>query len=101
MMFKDQEADHGLKPDLFYKKFKLTISGHFHTRSEKELNGNKIVYIGNPFHFTRNDIFDERGYSILNTETLELEFIENTESIRFVKYMYPKNSMRVTLKITM
>lgn len=90
LMFKDQEADHGLNPELFYKKFKLTISGHFHTRSEKEMNGNKIVYIGNPFHFTRNDMFDERGYSILDTETLELEFIENTESIRFVKYMYPK-----------
>lgn len=90
MMFKDQEADHGLNPELFYKKFKLTISGHFHTRSEKEMNGNRIIYIGNPFHFTRNDIFDERGYSILDTETLELEFIENIESIRFVKYMYPK-----------
>lgn len=91
LMFKDQEADHGLQPDEFYKKFKLTISGHFHTRSEKTLNGNRIVYPGNPFHFTRSDIFDERGYSILDLETLDLEFVENTQSIKFVKYMYPQN----------
>lgn len=98
MMFKDQEADHGLNPELFYKKFKLTISGHFHTKSEKEMNGNRIVYIGNPFHFTRNDMFDERGYSILDTDTLELEFIENVESIRFVKYMYPKELTEKDIK---
>lgn len=89
-MFKDQEADHGLKADTFFEKFLLTISGHFHTRSEKEVNGSRIVYIGNPFHLTRSDIGDERGYAILDTDTLQLEYIENTESIKFVKYTYPQ-----------
>lgn len=89
-MFKDQESDHGLSPEKFYEKFKLTISGHYHTRSEKKVGDSRIVYIGNPFHFTRNDINDERGFSILDLETLELEFIENTKSIKFVKYTYPQ-----------
>lgn len=90
LMFKDQEADHGLSPELFYEKFKLTISGHFHTRSSKKIGESEIVYIGNPYHMTRNDIGDERGYSILDLDTLKLEFVENTESIKFVKYTYPE-----------
>lgn len=89
-MFKDQDSDHGLSSEKFYEKFKLTISGHYHTRSEKKVGDSRIVYIGNPFHFTRNDIDDERGYSILDLENLELEFIENKKSIKFVKYNYPK-----------
>jgi DNA repair exonuclease SbcCD nuclease subunit len=90
LMHKDQESDHGLSPELFYKKFKKTISGHFHTRSSKKVGESEIIYPGNPFHLTRNDIGDERGYSILNLDTLDLEFIENRESIKFVKYYYPQ-----------
>lgn len=90
LMHKDQESDHGLSPELFYKKFKKTISGHFHTRSFKKVGESEIIYPGNPFHLTRNDIGDERGYSILNLDTLDLEFIENRESIKFVKYYYPQ-----------
>ena len=90
LMFKDQESDHGISPELFYKKFKKTISGHFHTRSFKKVGESEIIYPGNPFHLTRNDIGDERGYSILNLDTLDLEFIENRESIKFVKYYYPQ-----------
>lgn len=90
LMHKDQESDHGLSPELFYKKFKKTISGHFHTRSSKKVGESEIIYPGNPFHFTRSDIDDERGFSILNLDTLDLEFIENRESIKFVKYYYPQ-----------
>ncbi len=90
LMFKDQEADHGISPELFYKKFKKTFSGHFHTRSSKKVGESEIIYVGNPFHLTRNDIDDERGYSILDLETLDVEFIENKESIKFVKYYYPE-----------
>jgi len=91
LMFKDQESDHGLSPELFYKKFKKTFSGHFHTRSRKAVGGSEIVYVGNPYHLTRNDIGDERGYSILDLDTLEDEFVENRESIKFVKYYYPEH----------
>jgi DNA repair exonuclease SbcCD nuclease subunit len=90
LMHKGQECEHGLPSAPFFEKFKLTISGHFHTRSEKVLGSSRIVYIGNPFHMTRNDIDDPRGYSILNTDDLSLEFVENTQSIKFVKYFYPQ-----------
>lgn len=89
LMHKGQEADHGLSSELFYDKFKLTISGHFHTRSSKKVGDSEIIYIGNPFHLTRNDIDDSRGYCILDTSDLSYEFFENTQSIKFRKFYYP------------
>lgn len=88
-MFKGQMNEHGIEPSIFLSKFKLTLSGHFHTKSVTKFNGNKLVYIGNAFQMTRNDIDDERGFSILDLKTLNLKFIENTESMKFVSINYP------------
>lgn len=93
-MFRDQDAESGLDKDVFLNKFKLTLSGHFHTRSEEVKNNNKIIYFGNPYHMTRSDINDKRGFAILDTKSLELEYIDNTESIKFVSYNYPKKLVK-------
>jgi DNA repair exonuclease SbcCD nuclease subunit len=90
LMHKNQEADHGLSSEMFYKKFKITISGHFHTRSSKRQGDSEILYIGNPFHLTRNDIDDSRGYCVMDLDDLSYEFFENTKSLKFVKYYYPE-----------
>lgn len=89
-MFKNKICENGFDYQFFLNKFKLTLSGHFHTRSERELNGNKIHYIGNAYHLTRNDIGDERGYGILDTNSLELTLIDNRESMKFVALKYPQ-----------
>lgn len=89
-MFKNQDADHGLDSSKFFEKFKLTISGHFHTRSSKKIGDSEILYMGNPFHLTRNDIGDDRGYSILDINTLEYEHINNTKSLKFITIKYPQ-----------
>ena len=88
-MFANRENDHGLDPTLFFDKFKLTISGHYHTRSSKKVNGNEILYMGNPFHMNRNDIGDDRGYIFLDINTFEYEFFNNTKSIRYINVNYP------------
>jgi DNA repair exonuclease SbcCD nuclease subunit len=90
MMFKDKECDHGVDANKFYDKFELTMSGHFHTRSMKEKDNSKIVYIGNPYHMTRSDIGDERGFCILDFDTLEYELINNDVSLKFVSFKYPE-----------
>ena len=64
--------DSGLDPTAF-QKFDLVLSGHYHTRS----NDGKIFYIGNPYQMFWNDVDDKRGFHIFDTETLEMEFIEN------------------------
>lgn len=81
-MQKGHVADHGMDAALF-DKFDLVISGHYHTRSTK---GN-ITYVGTPFQMNWGDWGEKRGFHILDTETRELEFVENPYSL-FSKYVY-------------
>jgi Straboviridae/Ackermannviridae/Kyanoviridae exonuclease subunit 1 len=71
-MYKGQPAHEGLDPKLF-KKFDLVTSGHFHHKSNNE----NIFYLGSPYQMTFNDYGDKRGFHIFDTNTLELEFIQN------------------------
>jgi len=75
-MFKGQENHEGFDPKLF-KHFDLVCSGHFHHRQSK---GN-ITYLGNPYQMFWNDYDDPRGFHIFDTDTLDLEFIENPYTI--------------------
>jgi len=81
-MWKGQEAHDGFDPALF-KNFDLVCTGHFH---HKHSRGN-ITYLGNPYQMFWNDYADPRGFHILDTETLDLEFIENPY-IMFEKIYY-------------
>lgn len=97
-MFKNKPCEHGLPANIFYEKFLLTISGHFHTKSSRKRNNSEILYMGNAYHMTRNDIGDARGFTVLDLETLEYEFIENTESIRYVSLVYPQKITEMDVK---
>lgn len=74
-MNKTQRSSHGISQDTF-DKFLMTFSGHFHIKSKTR----GIQYLGNPFHFDWGDYGDQRGFHIFDSETLELEFIENRYS---------------------
>ena len=54
-------------------KFEKVYSGHFHTRSDNE----KIYYLGNPYEMYWNDVNDDRGFHIFDTETLIHTAINN------------------------
>jgi len=60
-----------------FDKFDRVYSGHYHTRS----NDGKIFYIGNPYQLFWNDCNDKRGFSFFDTETFELEFVQNPYTI--------------------
>jgi hypothetical protein len=64
--------EHGLESKVF-DKFKLVFSGHYHTRSD---NGT-VFYLGNPYEMFWNDVNDERGFHLFDTETLEKTAINN------------------------
>lgn len=68
----------GLDKSIF-DRFQLTMSGHFHTKSRQ----GDILYLGNPFEFNWGDWNDPRGFHIFDTETGDLEFIQNPESMFF------------------
>ena len=72
----------GHSPSIF-NEFQRVFSGHFHHRST---TGN-ITYLGNPYEITWSDYNDPRGFHIYDTETMEVEFIQNPYSM-FHKIYY-------------
>jgi len=75
-------CDTGLEVTVF-DKFDMVLSGHFHTRSQKQ----NITYVGTPYEMTWADHSDIKGFHILDTNTRELEFIENP-NVMFHKVWY-------------
>ena len=64
--------DQGLHGDVF-AKFEHVFSGHFHHRSKQ---GN-LQYLGAPYEITWSDFQDPRGFSIFDTDTGHMNFIQN------------------------
>ena len=67
----------------YFKQYKQVLSGHFHTKS----NEGNITYLGTPYELTWNDEGDPKGFFIFDTETHEVEFIQNPYTI-FTKIYY-------------
>jgi len=56
-----------------FNKFDTVFSGHYHTRSDD----GKIFYLGNPYQLYWNDCGDTRGFTIWDTETNNIQKINN------------------------
>jgi hypothetical protein len=69
-------AEEGLSHDMF-AKYERVLSGHYHTRSKAE----NIEYIGTPYEMTWQDAYDPRGFSVFDTESRELDFVQNPFTI--------------------
>jgi len=63
----------GITPRKWFDKFDMVLSGHFHHRSTDGL----VTYLGNPYEITWADWNDPRGFHVLDTDTLDLQFIKN------------------------
>jgi DNA repair exonuclease SbcCD nuclease subunit len=83
------ESKEGLTLDVFADKFVNVFTGHFHTRSIKEIASTKVVYIGSPYQITRGDMGEIKGYHILNDDNT-FDFIENTKSMQFKIVNFPE-----------
>ena len=64
--------------DLNYERY---FSGHIHTRQQTD----KIVYTGNPFHMSRNDVNTKKGIYIFTPEDNKYEFIVNDHSPKYIR----------------
>lgn len=57
----------------WFSKFDMVLSGHFHHKSSE---GN-IHYLGSPYEMNFGDINDPKGFHVLDTDTGDVEFIQN------------------------
>lgn len=72
-----------------FKKFDKVFTGHFHSRSDNE----KIYYIGNPYEIYFNDVDEDRGFIVFDTETLEHEYVDNPYKLHYQIY-YEDNDIK-------
>jgi len=86
-MLKGTLCDHGLEQNLF-SKFHCVFSGHFHHPSSYQ----NITYLGAPYEMNWGDYQGRRGFHLFDTETLELEFIENPYSVHH-RFLYDDTNM--------
>jgi DNA repair exonuclease SbcCD nuclease subunit len=81
----------GLSKDIF-SNIKKVFSGHFHIRSNQKISDNsEIIYIGSPFQMTRHDINEERGFTVLDLNTLNYKNINNDVSLKYKQLLYPES----------
>ena len=88
-MMRGQLCDHGFDRKSF-AKFDSVYSGHFHHPSEYD----NIRYLGAPYEMNWSDYDGRRGFHVLDTETRDLEFIENPFKM-FHKVFYDDNDSTV------
>ena len=72
----------------------MAMSGHFHHKSD---NGT-VYYLGNPYEITWSDYKDPRGFHIFDTETRELEYIQNP--YRMFRKLYYDDSLQTFETLT-
>jgi len=77
-MYKGMPSYEGVDPQ-YFKKFDIVYSGHYHHRSTV---GN-ITYLGTPYEMTWSCYDDPKGFHIFDTDTRELEFVENPNKLFF------------------
>ena len=81
-MMKGMPNTHGMTTEIF-DKFKMVLSGHFHTKSNK---GN-IYYLGSQMEFTWSDCEDPKFFHVFDTETREITPVRNPITL-FEKVIY-------------
>ena len=75
-------------------KYHKVISGHFHIRSVVD----NIYYIGNPYQIVWSDYGYDKGFVILDTEDLSIEYINNPYNL-FEKIDFNKVTKNSDLSI--
>lgn len=87
-------SEAGLQASYVLDHVRTTYTGHYHTKVTRKYEGGRTIsYLGAPYQLTRIDRDGERGYHVLDIGTGEIDFIENSVSIRFTKHTYPEADM--------
>ena len=89
-----QVCEHGLDRSIF-KRYKKVLLGHFHHPN----TDGKIQYLGSPYEMTFADLNDPRGFYIFDTDTLNLEFIQNPNKM-FYRLVYDDRESQPSIDMT-
>jgi len=76
---------HGNRPNIF-NKYDRVFSGHIHYRQEK----GRLLMVGTPYELTRSDSGNQKGFDLVDLETMDETFFPNNVSPKFLKYNITK-----------
>jgi len=62
-----------------FQQFDSVFTGHFHKHQIR----NNIIYIGSPYQTRYSERFDEKGFVILDTDSMNWEFVVNAHAPKF------------------
>lgn len=91
-------SKNGLPINYFLNLFDLVFSGHFHTRTVKNIGDTEIVYVGSPYQMNRGCADEERGFIILDTKLLKYKFFSNNIASKFITINYPERFTEEMIK---
>jgi hypothetical protein len=60
-----------------FSRFERVLSGHFHIKQSE----NNIHYLGTQYQMNFSDVYSTKGFHVYDTETNEMQFINNPNSI--------------------
>ena len=66
------QGERGMDPSIF-SRYEKVLSGHFHCKQDKD----NVYYLGTQYQITFADLDDPKGFHVLDTQTREVEFINN------------------------
>lgn len=82
-MMRGMISEHGTIPRGLLDKFDVVLSGHYHHKS----TDGTVAYVGAFGEYVWSDHNDPRGFSVFDTETRQLDFIQNPNTM-FHKVFY-------------
>jgi len=88
-------APEGMSADIF-SRFETVLSGHYHTKSQQ---GN-VHYLGTQMEFMWSDAHDKKYFHVLDTETRELEAIQNPLTIYEKIYYDDKKTSQQLINVS-
>jgi len=77
--------EHGYTPMDLLGRSKSILTGHYHQKQYIEFSKGSVRYLGSAFSLDHGDCESTKGFYILDLETDQIEFFENTISPRYVK----------------
>ena len=87
-MMKGIKSKPGGMDKAIFKRFELVLTGHFHTASRQD----NIWYLGSQMEFFWSDAHDRKFFHIIDTETREIQAIQNNHTL-FQKIVYNDTEM--------
>jgi DNA repair exonuclease SbcCD nuclease subunit len=90
---KGKISNHGFKGvDLMKRVYQGSFSGHYHIWQKRLYDGKPLIYTGSAYPLSFNDVDSPKYLHILDTNTGEIERIENTISPKF-KYVQTEKDL--------